>query len=74
MGSLLRPDELKAAREQRQAGEITAEALRELEDRLIADVVRKQEDVGLQAITDGDFRRGSWSGDFLNGIGGVEMP
>lgn len=74
VGSLLRPAELKAARDRHQAGDITSDALRELEDRLISDVVRKQEEVGLQAITDGDFRRGSWSGDFLNGIGGVEMP
>ena len=74
VGSLLRPDELKAARNQRQAGEITAQTLRELEDRLIADVVRKQEEIGLEAVTDGDFRRGSWSGDFLNSISGVEMP
>ena len=74
VGSLLRPDELKAARDRRRAGEISAQALRELEDRLIAEIVRKQEDVGLKAITDGDFRRGSWSGDFLNAIGGVKMP
>jgi 5-methyltetrahydropteroyltriglutamate--homocysteine methyltransferase len=74
VGSLLRPAKLKAARDQHQAGDITSEVLRELEDKLIADVVRKQEGVGLQAITDGDFRRGSWSADFLNGIGGVAMP
>ncbi len=73
VGSLLRPDELKAAREKNRAGEITAEDLAELEDRLIRDAVRKQEDSGLESITDGDFRRASWSGDFLNRIAGVTL-
>ena len=71
VGSLLRPPELKEARAKRAKNEITAEALREVEDRLIRDAVKKQEAVGLQAITDGDFRRNSWSGDFLNAIGGI---
>lgn len=73
VGSLLRPAELKEAREKRAKGEMPAEALHELEDRLIREAVKKQEDVGLHAITDGDFRRGSWSGDFLNRVKGVKM-
>jgi 5-methyltetrahydropteroyltriglutamate--homocysteine methyltransferase len=71
VGSLLRPPELKAARERHARGEISAAALREIEDRLIRDAVRMQEEVGLRAITDGDFRRQSWSSDFLCAIGGV---
>ena len=61
VGSLLRPPELKAAREQRAKGEISAAALAEIEDRLIRAAVKMQEAVGMQAITDGDFRRQSWS-------------
>ena len=71
VGSLLRPAELKAARDKRAKGEMTAEQLREIEDRLIRIAVKRQEETGIQAITDGDFRRTSWSGDFLTAIGGV---
>src|SRR6185503_13877280 len=71
VGSLLRPPALKAAREQQAKGEISKHALSEIEDRFIRDAVKKQEAVGLQAITDGDFRRTSWSGDFLTAIENV---
>ena len=65
VGSLLRPPELKAAREQRAKGEISDAELRAVEDKLIRTAAKMQEFVGLQAITDGDFRRQSWSSDFL---------
>src|SRR5215468_10790992 len=71
VGSLLRRPELKAAREQRAKGEISEAELRAIEDRLIRTAAKMQESVGLQAITDGDFRRQSWSSDFLCAIGGV---
>ena len=72
VGSLLRPTALKAARERRAKGEITAAALREVEDRAIEDIIRKQEAVGLQSISDGEFRRSWWHLDFLWGLDGVE--
>jgi 5-methyltetrahydropteroyltriglutamate--homocysteine methyltransferase len=71
VGSLLRPSELKEARDKAARGEIARAALREIEDRLIRAAVARQEEVGLQSITDGDFRRLSWSSDFLGAIGGV---
>ncbi len=71
VGSLLRPPALAAARRKCQAGEITATQLREAEDSAIRDVVRMQEDVGFEAVTDGELRRGSWHMDFLYRIGGV---
>jgi 5-methyltetrahydropteroyltriglutamate--homocysteine methyltransferase len=71
VGSLLRPPELKEARDKQARGEITREALNAIEDRLIRVAVKRQEEVGLQSITDGDFRRGSWSGDFLTAIKNV---
>src|SRR4051812_48222515 len=71
VGSLLRPPELKAARERRAKNEISAAELKSIEDGFIRDAVAKQEATGIQAITDGDFRRTSWSGDFLNAIGGI---
>ncbi len=72
VGSLLRTSPLKEARAKRERGEITAAQLTEVEDREIEGVIRKQEDVGLQAATDGEFRRSWWHFDFLNGLDGVE--
>jgi 5-methyltetrahydropteroyltriglutamate--homocysteine methyltransferase len=72
VGSLLRPPALKAARERHAKGEITAAALREIEDSEIERIVRKQEAAGLQSISDGEFRRSWWHLDFLWGLDGVE--
>src|ERR1700687_3952652 len=72
VGSLLRPAALKKAREQRAKGEIDAGALKAIEDREIERVIKKQEEVGLQSITDGEFRRSWWHLDFLWGLDGVE--
>ncbi len=72
VGSLLRPAALKQARAQREKGEITAEALKAIEDREIIAVIKKQEDVGLKSITDGEFRRAFWNYDFLGELDGAE--
>jgi 5-methyltetrahydropteroyltriglutamate--homocysteine methyltransferase len=72
VGSLLRPAALKQARERRAKGEITAAALKAVEDREIENIVTKQEAVGLQSISDGEFRRSWWHLDFLWGLDGVE--
>ena len=71
VGSLLRPPELLRAREDHQAGRLSAEELRRVEDRAISDAARMQQEVGLIGVTDGEFRRGSWHMDFLYQIGGV---
>ena len=72
VGSLLRPPELKAAREKKNAGQISDAELKAVEDKAIADAIKFQKDVGLRSITDGEFRRRSWSGDFLSQIGNVK--
>ncbi len=72
VGSLLRPAALKEARAKRAKGEISAADLKAVEDREIERVIRKQEEVGLQAVTDGEFRRSWWHLDFLWGLDGVE--
>src|SRR5262245_61224598 len=72
VGSLLRPAALKEAREKRAKGEIGPEALKEVEDREIERIIRKQEEVGLRSITDGEFRRSWWHLDFLWGLDGAE--
>ncbi len=72
VGSLLRPQRLTDARAKAKAGEITAEALRAVEDDAIREAVALQEGVGLHAITDGEFRRDYWHIDFLSAFDGVE--
>jgi 5-methyltetrahydropteroyltriglutamate--homocysteine methyltransferase len=71
VGSLLRPPELLRARDDFAAGRIDAAALRTIEDDAIREVVRKQEDVGLQSATDGEFRRASWHMDFIYQLDGI---
>jgi 5-methyltetrahydropteroyltriglutamate--homocysteine methyltransferase len=65
VGSLLRPPKLLQARDKRKRGEMSAEALRLVEDEAIREVIRLQEDIGLEAVTDGEFRRTWWHLDFL---------
>jgi 5-methyltetrahydropteroyltriglutamate--homocysteine methyltransferase len=72
VGSLLRPAALKEARAKREHGEIDAAALKEIEDREILKVIRQQEEIGLQSITDGEFRRAFWNYDFLGALDGAE--
>jgi 5-methyltetrahydropteroyltriglutamate--homocysteine methyltransferase len=72
VGSLLRPAALRDARAQFAKGAIDAAALKAVEDREIERVIRKQEEVGLQSITDGEFRRSWWHLDFLWGLDGIE--
>ena len=72
VGSLLRPAELQAARARAARGEIDRAALRAVEDQAIRSAVALQESVGLQSITDGEFRRDWWHIDFLRGFDGVE--
>ena len=72
VGSFLRPRTLLDARERHQRGEIDLIALRMVEDAAIRDIVRFQEDLGLQGITDGEFRRTYFHVDFLEQLDGVE--
>src|SRR6476661_4804374 len=72
VGSLLRPAALKEARARRERAEISPEELKAVEDREIEKVIRKQEEVGLRSVTDGEFRRAFWNYDFLGEIDGGE--
>jgi 5-methyltetrahydropteroyltriglutamate--homocysteine methyltransferase len=71
VGSLLRPPRLLAARDDFAAGTIAADALALIEDEAITEVVRMQEEIGLQSATDGEFRRASWHMDFIYQLGGI---
>ncbi|OMD04974.1 5-methyltetrahydropteroyltriglutamate--homocysteine S-methyltransferase [Paenibacillus sp. FSL R5-0636] len=72
VGSFLRPQALKEARLKFKNGEITAEQLKEVENDEIVKLVQKQKEVGLQAVTDGEFRRSWWHLDFFWGLDGVD--
>jgi 5-methyltetrahydropteroyltriglutamate--homocysteine methyltransferase len=84
VGSFLRPDRLKQAREQAGLelastadkpgdGAITADQLKQTEDDCIRELVAFEEEVGLKAVTDGEFRRGSWAYDFIGRVEGIEL-
>jgi len=72
VGSFLRTAPLKEARSKRAEGKIGAAELKAVEDREIEKIIRKQEEAGLQSITDGEFRRAWWHLDFLEGLDGAE--
>ena len=73
VGSLLRTAPLKEARAKREKGEISAAQLKEVEDREIEKIIKKQEEVGLKVTTDGEFRRSWWHFDFFGMLDGVEI-
>src|SRR5699024_1028798 len=73
VGSLLRPQAVLDARMRHAHGEIDADGLRDVEDRAIADAIRKQESVGLSGVTDGEFRRAYFHLDFLKHLDGVSV-
>ena len=73
VGSLLRPARLKSARADFENGKTDADTLRSIEDQCIREAVARQEAAGLQAVTDGEFRRAFWHFDYLDGLDGVEL-
>ncbi|WEG11810.1 5-methyltetrahydropteroyltriglutamate--homocysteine S-methyltransferase [Pullulanibacillus sp. KACC 23026] len=72
VGSLLRPQAIKEARLKKASGEISLQDLREIENREIKRVIEKQKEIGLKAVTDGEFRRAYWHFDFLENLVGCE--
>ena len=71
VGSFLRPEKLKKARADFEAGKITREQLKEVEDACILELVAKIKELGYHVITDGEFRRATWHLDFMWGVNGV---
>src|SRR5579871_1788113 len=74
VGSLVVPPELEAASDKRLRGEISEGQLRETEDTAIRAVMRKQEQVGLPILTDGEFRRRNFQDSFGNAVSGYDTP
>ncbi|MGI8527410.1 MAG: cobalamin-independent methionine synthase II family protein [Pseudolabrys sp.] len=73
VGSILRTAPVKEARAKHEKKQITAAQLKEVEDREIEKIIKKQEEIGLQLATDGEFRRSWWHFDFYDGLDGVEI-
>ena len=73
VGSLLRPEGLTRLRAQQRRGEISARALRDAEDAAVREVVERQQQIGLAAVTDGELRRDWWHLDFLSQLDGVTL-
>jgi len=74
VGSLLRPSWLKEARERYAAGDIDAAQFKRIEDAAVDEVVRLQEEVGLEVITDGEMRRVSFQGQLAEAVEGLGEP
>jgi 5-methyltetrahydropteroyltriglutamate--homocysteine methyltransferase len=72
VGSFLRSAPLKDARARHENGKISAAELKAVEDTEIEKLIRKQEEIGMQLATDGEYRRSWWHFDFLDKLGGVE--
>jgi len=73
VGSLLRPEGLTRLRAQQRRGEVSARALRDAEDAAVREVVERQQQIGLAAVTDGELRRDWWHLDFLSQLDGVTL-
>ncbi|KQV06413.1 5-methyltetrahydropteroyltriglutamate--homocysteine S-methyltransferase [Leifsonia sp. Root112D2] len=73
VGSYLRTENIRNARDRHAAGEIDDAALRDVEDQEIRLAITQQESLGLQAVTDGEYRRAYWHFDFFGGLDGIEI-
>ncbi|MGH8958081.1 MAG: 5-methyltetrahydropteroyltriglutamate--homocysteine S-methyltransferase, partial [Acidimicrobiia bacterium] len=73
VGSFLRPQSVLTARQAHEEGKVSDDELRAVEDEAISELVKKEEAVGLQGITDGEFRRTYFHIDFLEKLDGVNI-
>lgn len=71
IGSFVRPDNLLSAARQLKAGKIGIDELKQIADEAIVDIVRFQEGIGMPSVTDGEFRRRSWSAGFIDAVEGL---
>src|ERR1700694_1277681 len=73
VGSLLRPPALRQAFKRHASGQIADDEFARIQDVCIRDAVRMQEEIGLEVVTDGEFRRGSYWGRFVERTAGLEI-
>src|SRR6266571_4559463 len=72
IGSLLRPQLLKDARAQFDEEQISHVELRKIEDQAVRDAIRLQEEIGLEVVSDGEFRRLNFQDSFGESVGGYD--
>src|SRR5690242_6864514 len=72
IGSLLRPDYLKQAREQREAGTLSAAKFKQIEDRAVNEAIDLQVSAGMDVVTDGEMRRYAFYGHFIDSVEGFD--
>ena len=72
VGSLLRPTYLKEARAEYEAGRLTAQAFKQVEDRAVSEAVALQERAGLAVVTDGEMRRYAFYGHLIEAVAGFD--
>src|SRR3954471_15051295 len=73
IGSFVRPQALIEAARARKAGKLSEAAFKTAQDQAIRDIVAFQESIGLPSITDGEFRRRSWSAGFIDAVEGFAL-
>lgn len=73
VGSFLRPDSLLDAVRAHRAGRLDADGLRAAQDAAIRDIVAFQDGIGMPAVTDGEFRRRSWSAGVIDALDGFAL-
>jgi 5-methyltetrahydropteroyltriglutamate--homocysteine methyltransferase len=73
VGSFVRPERLLAAVRARKSNDVTESRLKEIQDSCIRDIVAFQESIGLPTLTDGEFRRRSWSAGFIDAVEGFGL-
>src|SRR5437868_3459723 len=73
IGSFVRPPRLIEAARAHKAGKIEDGAFRAVQDDCIGEIVAFQEAIGLPSITDGEFRRRSWSAGFIDAVEGFGL-
>jgi len=72
VGSLLRPAYLATARQQFEAGQLSAAEFKKIEDRAVDEAIALQEDIGIDVITDGELRRYAFYGHLIDSLDGFD--
>ena len=73
VGSLIRPDNVRAARKSFEAGQLSEAELTQIQQAAIPGIVKLQEELGFKGVTDGEYNRGGWQRDFLLSFENVEL-
>ena len=73
VGSFVRPERLLQAARAHKAGDLDADAYREIQDDCVGEIVAWQDEIGMPSVTDGEFRRRSWSAGVIDALDGFGL-